>query len=472
MASSITGSGSMYAGMYAGLYSGIAKAQAYTGVSGGNIDGAALFMNNPNVAALKAYLSAGQNQVGTLQKQQGYMGVIANALNSLGTLAQSMDASYNFGGMQATSSDPSVVTAAAGTNAKGGTAVITVTNIALAQTNYSNPVADATSAADFSAAYNPSNVGSITIQPGASAAQTFNVDGTTTLQSLANDINNNTESGVTASIVATSGGYSLQLTGLQTGASNEVTYGETGTTLGFQSNVSQYAVDAQYTLNGQSLTSPNNTVSNAQQGLTLQLNNASNTPEVINVAPNANEITNQVQSFVGAYNQVASAISAATNVNDPANLSSNAAVLNLQTALSNISIVPSASASGTYSSLADIGITQNSDGTLSINNVILQNAIASDPASVESIFVTTDSGTEGVADQMFDVANDYGGAGGILPSMSDSISNSLEAPDFGSQSRSAVLATYQNTIAQQYVNAQKSMARLQSQNMLIQALGR
>ena len=369
MASSIMGSGSpANAGMYAGLYSGIAKAQAYTGVPTGGIDGASLFMNNPNVAALKSYLSAGQAQVGVLQKQQGYMGVIANALNAFGQLAQTMDASYNFGGMQATSSDPSVVTAAAATNAKAGTAVVTVTNVALAQTNYSNAVADATSASDFTTAY---GTGTITIQPGAGAAQTFTTDASTTLQSLANDINNNINSGVTASVVSTSGGYSLQLTGLQTGAINPVTYNETGTTLGLQSNLSQPAVDAQYNLNGQSLTSATNTVANAQQGLTLQLNNASNTPEVINVAPNATEITNQVQAFVGAYNQVASAIGAATNPSDPGNLSDNAAILNLQTTLNSISINPSASASGTYSSLADIGVTQNSDGSLSINNVIL-----------------------------------------------------------------------------------------------------
>ena len=472
MASGIMGSSNMYAGMYAGLYSGIAKAQAYTGVPAGGIDGAALFMNNPNVAALKAYLSADETQTATLQKQQGYMGVISNALNAFGQIAQTMNATFNFGGMQATSSDPSIVAAAAGANAKAGTAIVTVTNVALAQTNYSNPVADPTSAAAFAAAYNPSNVGSFTIQPGAGAAQTFTLTNATTLQSLANDINNNNNSGVTASIVSTSGGYSLQLTGLQTGAANPVTYGETGTSLGLQSNVSQYAVDAQYNLNGQSLTSPSNTVSNAQQGLTLHLNNASNTPEVINVAPNANEITNQVQAFVGAYNQVASALGAATNPNDPANLSDNAAILNLQTALSNISIVPSASATGTYSSLADIGITQNSDGTLAVNNVMLQTAIASDPASVESIFVTTASGTKGVSDQMFAVANDYGGAGGILPSMSESISNSLEGPDFGVRSRSALLATYQSSIAHQYVNAQKSMAKLQGQNLLLQSLGR
>lgn len=162
--------------------------------------------------------------------------------------------------------------------------------------------------------------GTLTLQVGANAPQTLNVDaadGNNTLTSLMNAINNNGGLGVTASIVTNSdGSSSLSLSG-QSGQSLAVTPSltDTSTPLGFTSAVT--GANAQLTVDGVNLTCASNTVSGLIPGVTFQLLASSpqqtgggqESVQVI-VANDNSSVETAINQMVTDYNALLSAITA------------------------------------------------------------------------------------------------------------------------------------------------------------------
>jgi flagellar hook-associated protein 2 len=116
--------------------------------------------------------------------------------------------------------------------------------------------------------------GTLTLQAGANAPQTINVDaadGDNTLTTLMNAINNNAGLGVTASIVTNGDGTQSLSLAAQGGQALSVTPSltDTSTPLGYTSAVS--GANAQLTVDGVNLTSASNTVSGLIPGVTFQL---------------------------------------------------------------------------------------------------------------------------------------------------------------------------------------------------------
>ena len=162
--------------------------------------------------------------------------------------------------------------------------------------------------------------GTLTLQVGANAPQTLNVDaanGNNTLTSLMTAINNNVGLGVTASIVTNSdGSSSLSLTA-QSGQSLAVTPSltDTSTPLGYTSAVT--GANAQLTVDGVNLTSASNTVTGLIPGVTFQLLASSpqqtggglESVQVIIANDNAG-VGTAVNQMVTDYNALLSAINA------------------------------------------------------------------------------------------------------------------------------------------------------------------
>lgn len=116
--------------------------------------------------------------------------------------------------------------------------------------------------------------GTLTLQAGANAPQSINVDpadGDNTLTTLMNAINNNAGLGVTASIVTNGDGTQGLSLAAQGGQALSVTPSltDTSTPLGYTSAVS--GANAQLTVDGVNLTSASNTVSGLIPGVTFQL---------------------------------------------------------------------------------------------------------------------------------------------------------------------------------------------------------
>lgn len=158
---------------------------------------------------------------------------------------------------------------------------------------------------------NDTLAGTLTLQVGANAAQTINVDpgdGDNTLTTLSNAINNNSSLGVTASIVTNSDGTSSLSLVAQGGQALSVTPSltDTATPLSYTSAVT--GANAQLTVDGVNLTSASNTVTDLIPGVTFQL--LAQSPEQVQVIiGNDNTgVESTVNQMVTDYNSLISAI--------------------------------------------------------------------------------------------------------------------------------------------------------------------
>ena len=170
---------------------------------------------------------------------------------------------------------------------------------------------------------------------------------------------------------------------------------------GLSSTLSGVASDATFALNGIELTRGTNVVKDAVEGMTFTLKQGGQQGTTrFSTAADATGATTALQDFITKYNQVVKdykTASTSTKNSDgsikQAPLSGDATTRSLMANLKATLAGASAGlpASSTYKALASIGITNLSDGSLYLNTNAFQNAMKSDPASVQALF--TFSGT-------------------------------------------------------------------------------
>jgi flagellar hook-associated protein 2 len=215
-------------------------------------------------------------------------------------------------------------------------------------------------------------------------------------------VNASTDNGLSSLAVT-----STQGTGTTTGASSITSSGSTWT----QSSVAQ---DAQFTVDGTAATSSSNSVTTAIQGVTLNLTAAAiststGAPQIqtLTIAPDTSNTTTDIQNFVNLYNTFAGLVSptganSLTGFNSSASagagggpLSGNSTVTAIQNELASI-LASTVKSGGQGVSLASIGVTLNGDGTLTLNNTTLTNALTANPTAVSALF----NSTNGIGEQL------------------------------------------------------------------------
>ena len=338
---------------------------------------------NQLVTNLQAVETPWKTQLTSLQAEDTALTSIGTDLSSLSTALQSLT---DFEGVlsekQGSSSDTSVLQlTGAASNAVAGSHTITVTSLAQTSSQYS----DAVSASDTLS-------GTLTLAVGSGAAQTITIDSSdNTLSSLADAINSGSY-GVTANVITTTGGERLSLVSNTSGAAGDITVGgslqdaTTSATVGFTQG--QAGQDAALTVDGVSLTSPSNTVTNAIQGVTIQLLSASPSTDVqVEITNNDSDVESALNTFVTAYNKVIGDLNTQEGKDSSGNpepLFGNPAVATIQEQLqSALAFVQTGSG---ISSITQLGISTNSDGTLTLDTDTLQNALNSDYQDVVNFF--------------------------------------------------------------------------------------
>lgn len=158
-------------------------------------------------------------------------------------------------------------------------------------------------------------------------------------------------------------------------------------------------VDAQLELDGVFLTSASNTVTDAVEGLTLTLTEASNTTVTVGVTRDVDAVVDGIESFIKAYN-------AAVEFVDSQFTGSGAQEGELKRPLSGDSVIRTmrgqlrAALEETISSvvtdvsgLSELGITLSREGTYDIDRGVLKAAVETDPGSVKRFFSVYGSGS-------------------------------------------------------------------------------
>jgi len=364
--------------------------------SGINVQGAVA----QAIAAMSGPLTQMEQQQSLLQTQSSDISQIESditslqtALNALGQPAGALTS------MSTASSNSSIVTASAEAGTVAGNHVVVVNNLASTASWYSNEETSGSAALP---------TGSFTLTVGSNAPVTINTGtGTTgdTLGDLATYING-LGAGVTASVVNDSAGSRLAIVSNSSGAAANFTVSN-ATGLNFTQAVK--GVDASLTVDGIPIDSASNTVTGAVTGVTFNLLSASPTTEVnVSIAPNSGQISTAVTNFVNAYNTVIG------EVNQEYTVGSNGAegplggdpmLAMLQSQM--LSVGSYSSGGSGVSTLADLGITMNNDGTLTLDTSTLNNAVQNNFSAVQNFFQgTASNGFAATLTNQLDTIND------------------------------------------------------------------
>jgi flagellar hook-associated protein 2 len=358
--------------------------EAATGASTPGIDVNAAV--SAAVTAAEAPEQAWESQQTTLQNQ-------TSALDSLQTDATDLDndvqALNNLTGplsaATVSSSNSGIVTGSAASGSTAGNNVVVVNSLATAASYASGAVASATT--DLPAE-------SITITPAGGSATTITTgSGVDTLTGLENAVNN-AGLGVTASIITDANGGQLAIVSNTTGSAGAFTVSSSGGSFGFTQ--AQAGSNASLTVNGISISSASNTVTGVIPGVTLTLQSASPGTQVsLTVAPDTSQASTAINQFVTDYNTLITAVNSQftyTSGSGQGVLAEDPTVQTLQSDLLGALDFTSTTGSGsseTVTSLASMGITVNSDGTLSVDSTTLNSALQNNFSQVQNFFQGT-----------------------------------------------------------------------------------
>ncbi len=370
-------------------------------------------------------------QESSYQAKLSAYGSMTAALSSFQSSVATLTSQSTFQTLSATPSDTTVLTAAAANNASTGNYSINTTALAQAQTLVASGQASTTSAIGTGAST------TLTFSFGTTSGTTFTQDPTQGTKTVTIDSSNNSlqgiadainaaNIGVSASIVndGSSTPYKLELTS-STGANHsmEITVSGDATLqslLSYSPGGSQSMTqtvagqDAALTVNGLSIASPTNTVTSAISGVTLNLLKTGTS--TLSITNNASSVATAVQSFVTAYNTLHGALSPLTAYDSTTQqggpLLGDYTAMSVQTQLSGIlvSAVPGLSGNSGITTLGQLGISLNKDGTLSLDNTKLQSAISSNLSDIAGMFASVGKTTDSLVNYVSSTSNTQPGS--------------------------------------------------------------
>jgi len=395
------------------------------------------------------------------------LGSLKGALSSFQSSLSALDTPDSFNAEFATSSDQAVFTATANSGAPTGTYNVTVSQLASAQQLLSTHLGT-----DGTATI---GTGTLQVSLGNASFSVNITDSNSTLAGIASAINTASNNpGVTATIIQGTDGAHLLLSSSLTGADNTITVAETdsGSALAAlthgSSDTTNYteqspAHDAEYSISGVAATSSSNTISTLN-GVTLTLlgKTAANTPATLTVTTNTATIVSNINAFVTAYNSMAGEFSslggynATTNTAGP--MMGNALLSSVQNGIRSALYALVNTGSSTYNSLASIGITTSSDGTLKVDSEKLQTALQTNFSAVSQLF----SGTGGVAAKLNSRITDELGSSGIIESNSASLTKQENALTDQTNQLNDQMAALTTSLTLQYSSLNTLLSSLQT----------
>jgi flagellar hook-associated protein 2 len=326
-----------------------------------------------------------QTQLTALQAQDTVFSSLGTDLSTLTTSLQSLtDFTGVFSEKMGSSSNTNVLSlSSADTTAVAGSHTIQVGNLAQTSSDVSTAISNPTDTLS----------GTLTIQGIPFAMNSANNG--TTLASLSAAINS-AGIGVTSSVITDSSGSRLSIVSGTSGAAGQLAIsstlsGASSGSISFQTG--QPGLDANLTVDGVSITSPSNTVTNAIPGVTFQLlSSPLNTPVQVQITNNTTDIATAMSSFVSAYNAVVKDITTQAGKDSSGNpepLYGSPTMSLLQSSLTG-SLFGTA-ASGAISNITQLGLTVNSDGTLTLDSNALNSALNTSFADVTGFLQNTGS---------------------------------------------------------------------------------
>ena len=403
------------------------------------------------------------NQQNTLDSQVSAYGTFTAALDTLKLSLPALEDPSQLAAFAASVADKNIASATTNSDAVAGTYSLQVNNLATAATATSAPLSSSAAV----------GTGTLTIAVGG-ASTAISIDSTNnTLAGIASAINSAPNNpGVSASVITTTGGSRLVLTGTQTGAANQITVTPSGGDGGLAALALSTvpAQDASFSINGFGATSGSNVVSGAITGVTINLlqQSAAATPTTLTISPDTSSAQASIDKFVTALNGVLSSIQTLTAY-DPSTqtagpLNGNATLEAFQNQLQNI-LGKFASGNGGVNSLTDLGINAGTDGTYATDDTKLGNALSASLASVGKLL----GGTNGLATQISNLVDGYTKPGGLLATINQGLQTGLSNVSKQQTALAAQLAAYSAQLTAQYNAMDTAVALLKQTQTFLNA---
>lgn len=354
------------------------------------------------------------------QAQLTAYGSLKGALSSFQSAVAALASPARFSAVTASFADTTVATATASSAAAAGSYSVEVQTLA-----QSHKLKSAT----FAATSTTVGTGTLTIRFGTysggtftlnpdQAAQTISVDASESSLAGVRDAINTANAGVSASIVNDGSGNRLIIASKDTGVANalKITVEDDDLANTDNAGLSQLAYDASTggttnltqtfaaqnataVIDGIAITKASNTISDAIEGVTLNLLKA-NTPSAttLTVTRDTAGIQAAVQSFVTAYNDLNKIVTDLSKY-DAANkrsstLTGDATVRSVQTQLRGVFNTTLSTAGGGLTALSNIGISFQKDGTLKLDSSKLTTALSDSTKDVSTLFAAVGKPTD------------------------------------------------------------------------------
>ena len=328
-------------------------------------------------------------------------------------------------------------------NAIAGKYTISVTQLAQAQTlTTSKTQADSKTAIATSDSV-------LTIQQGGDK-KPVTIDISAANSSLAGirDAINNAKAGVSASIINVGGAYRLSVTSNDTGKDNAMTLSVSGDSalqsfMGYNGvkdgdgngmTESVTAQNAKLTVNNVAIENSSNTISDALEDITLNLNDTTTGNQTLTITQDTTKAQSAIKDWVTAYNALQDTFSSLTKYTavDPGSDSQSAnngaligdtTLRTIQTQLK--SALSNTLSSSSYKTLAQIGITSDpSTGELEVDDDKLSAALKKDSSAVGTLIVG-DGKKTGITTTIGSNLTSWLSSTGIIQAAKDGVSKTL-----------------------------------------------
>ena len=408
-------------------------------------------LSNLGVASGKFVITNGSNRSATIDLTSG-------SVNSLGDVINLIDNS----GLNVTASIDASGTGLLLTDNSGGTGQMTVAE-------------DGSTTASDLGILGTASSGQID----GTQRVSISVSSTDTLQDVANAIDKAT-SAVTATVIndgSAGSPYRLVLSSTQAGTAGQITFdpGATGlnfSTLATAQNALVYMGDPS-NANAVAIHPTGNTITGVIPNVTLNLTGTSSTPVQVTIASSTTALVSQLQSFTTALNSAISQVASLTSYNSTTGTSGallgNGTASQIQQQLFSLITQPVSGASGSLTSLIQLGFSVTSNGTaVSFNADTFNAAYAASPAGVQTLFTQATTGigarTHALLDNLSNTAD------GTIEEQVKGNDSQISTMNQQIAQMQSILNNKQAQLLQQFTAMEEGLSTMQSQAAALNSL--
>ncbi len=406
-----------------------------------------------------------QSQIQEAKQQKDVYTQLNTKLVDIMKSADQFNSTNDFNAYNASSSDTSVATAQASSDAQEGHYNLDVTNLAQAQNKLVGEDDGSIDGNVTQGVTDPDDAAQIN-----NTTFSFDHQGTTydfdttdkSLNQIVDDINNSDAAVQAQSIDLGNGEYALGLKSQTTGKGENLISNISGDIFeggntGLEEEIAQVGKDASFSVDGVDYTRSSNSVSDVIPGTTLNLQGIG--PSNVDVSLDTSSITSQVQGFVDTFNSLDSFLDEKASYNKETDeagpLLGDATARTAKTHLRSIINSPVEGTEGNeYQFLSQVGIEFENDGSISLDQEQFENALQSNYQDVQSLF----TGDKGAAGKIKSFLGDYtSSTDGVIPNQIDSKNDKIDDLNEEVSETQKDLQSYRERLVNKYTELEKAM---------------